>query len=271
VSITTGIPTQEQLRAHLVSSRIAGPVATPRENNLANFARMSNREPLYLFGLQPRGSWTAAEVLAVMVERCGVHADPDHRYGPDTIDPERTIERTEAMSGRLREAARRRERVLVATGHPVGLRPVHTAIARALRAAGCDLVTAATGWQHPDGAEYGGQRGSICYLDDVAMLRGPAGGLEHTHSPLPMQAILAELEAGGEDPPDLVVGDHGWAGAAGQAGIDAVGFADCNDPALFVGEAEGRVLVCVPLDDNLDPTLYAPLTSYLLDRAGLAG
>ena len=68
-----------------------------------------------------------------------------------------------------------------------------------------------------------------------------------------------------------MVADHGWAGAAGQAGIDTVGFADCNDPALFVGEAEGRVLSCVPLDDNVEPRLYAPLTAYLLDRAGLGG
>ena len=45
--------------------------------------------------------------------------------------------------------------------------------------------------------------------------------------------------------------------------------ADCNDPALFVGEAEGRVLSCVPLDDNVAPRHYPPLTAYLLDRAGL--
>jgi hypothetical protein len=48
-----------------------------------------------------------------------------------------------------------------------------------------------------------------------------------------------------------------------------VGFADSNDPALFVAEAEGRLLVCVPLDDNVAPHLYEPLTAYLLERAGL--
>jgi histidinol phosphate phosphatase hisN-like protein len=37
-----------------------------------------------------------------------------------------------------------------------------------------------------------------------------------------------------------------------------------------VGEAEGKVLVSVPLDDNLDPSLYAPVTAYLLAHAGLA-
>ncbi|MDQ1673616.1 MAG: Phosphatase, partial [Frankiaceae bacterium] len=39
-------PTVAELRDQLVASRIAGDVATSRENNLGNFARMSRREPL---------------------------------------------------------------------------------------------------------------------------------------------------------------------------------------------------------------------------------
>ena len=70
-----------------------------------------------------------------------------------------------------------------------------------------------------------------------------------------MRGVLADLQDAGEALPDLVVADHGWAGAAGQAGVTAVGFADCNDPALFVGEAEGLVAVSVPLDDNVPPHL----------------
>jgi hypothetical protein len=264
-------PTREELRAHLVASAIAGDVATPREGNLANFARMSRREPLYLFGLDPAGSWTPAEVLALMAERCGVSPDPAHTFGPDTIDPDRTLDRLDAMADRLRAAAERRDRVFVATGHPIGLRPTHTAVAAALRAAGCTVLTPAAGWRHPAEPAYEDQVGTIGYVDDIAVLVGPRGTPDHTHSPLPMRAVLADLEAAGEAPPDLVVADHGWAGAAGQAGIDAVGFADCNDPALFVGEAEGRVLASVPLDDNVAPHLYAPLTAYLLARAGLPG
>jgi histidinol phosphate phosphatase hisN-like protein len=259
---------REELRAYLVTSRIAGDVATSRQNNLDNFRRMSNREPLYLFGLDPQGVWTSADVLKLMAERCGVSPDPGHTHGTDTINPERTIDRLDALAARLRAAVRRRERVLVATGHPVGMRPTHTAVAHALQAAGCTSISAATGWRHPDDSAYGYQPGAIRFIETVGVLADP-NGLHHTHSPLPMQAILAELDATGQAPPDLVVADHGWAGAAGQAGIDAVGFADCNDPALFVGEAEGRVRVCVPLDDNVAPHLYAPLTAYLLDRAGL--
>jgi len=173
------------------------------------------------------------------------------------------------MAARIGQAASRRERVVVATGHPVGLRPTHTAVAAALREAGCTLLTPAEGWQHPDDAPPFERDRSIGYLGDLAVVKTSDGVPRHTHSPLPMEAILADLRAAGEPPPDLVIADHGWAGAAGQAGIDAVGFADCNDPALFVGEAEGRVLVSVPLDDNVTPSLYAPMTAYLLARAGL--
>jgi hypothetical protein len=268
--VPTPIPTRAELRAHLVASRIAGDVATPREDNLDHFERMSRREPAFLLGLEPAGAWTPVDVLALMAERCGVSPDPGYTAGPDTIEPDRTIERLEALAERVGAAARRRERVLVATGHPVGLRPTHTAVARALRDAGCELLTPAVGWRHPAGTAYGSQYGEVRYLDGVGVLAGPpAGLLHHTHSPLPMRAALAELAAAGQAPPDLVVADHGWAGAAGQHGVDAVGYADCNDPALFVGEAEGRVLVSVPLDDNVAPRLYAPLTAYLLACAGL--
>lgn len=262
--------TRAQLRDHLLRSRIAGDVATTRQNNLANFARMSRREPLYLFGLRPEGAWPVPDVLALMAKRCGIAPDPAHTYGQDTIDPDRTLERLDAMAARIADAAARRERVLVATGHPVGLRPTHAALARALLRAGCVPLTPAAGWVHPPDPAYGGQRGVLRYLDHVGVLSSLDEVPEHTHSPLPMQAALAELRSSGVAPPDLVVADHGWAGAAGQAGVDAVGFADCNDPALFVGEEEGRILVSVPLDDNVAPHLYAPLTAYLLQQAGLA-
>jgi hypothetical protein len=55
--------------------------------------------------------------------------------------------------------------------------------------------------------------------------------------------------------------------------VPTVAFADSNDPGLFVGEAEGKIDVVVPLDDNVTPADYAPLAAYLLanrDKAGLS-
>lgn len=253
------VPSRTELRDHLIRSRIAGEVATSRENNLANFGRMSARDPLYLFGLDPVGSWSPAEVLELMAERVGVRPEPGYTSGIDTIDPDLTLDRLDAMAARLAAAGRRRERVIVATGHPGGVGAIHTETARALHDAGCTLLTPAEGAPLIDQ----GRPRHLRFVGSVAMASS-GGGLAHTHSPVLMEAMLTQLRGAGEPPPDLVVADHGWAGAAGQAGIDAVGYADCNDPALFVGEAEGRVLVSVPLDDNVLPQLYRPLTAYLL-------
>jgi histidinol phosphate phosphatase hisN-like protein len=262
------VPTRDELLEHLAASRIAGHVATSRENNLGNFRKLAERDPKYLFGIEPSGSWTFAEVLALMAERCGLSPDEAYREGVDYIDPERTMLRLEAMAERLREAADLRQQVIVATGHPTGLLAVHLEVARALAAAGCPLLMPAAGWSYEIQRFGWRERREIRYVGGVAMVAGH-GDLRHTHAPTAMVAMLDALRASGDGWPDLVVADHGWAGAAGQAGVDAVGFADSNDPALFVAEAEGKVLVTVPLDDNVPPHLYAPMTAYLLAAAGL--
>lgn len=255
-------PSRDELINYLGETRIAGPVATPRESNLANYRLMSQRDPGYLFGLEPRGEWTFDDVLAVMAQRCGVSPDALVDAGEDTIDPALTVERLEAMAEHLRAVATRRGRVLMATGHPTGLMAVHIEVARALRRAGCTILMPAASWRDVDRAGKSHER-HVRYVLGVGVATQGAN-LLHTHSPLPMQTMLGRLSASGEKLPDLVMADHGFAGAAGRAGVTTVGFADSNDPALFVGEAEGDVGVCVPLDDNVAPHLYAPMTAYLL-------
>jgi Phosphatase len=255
-------PSRDELAAQLVTARIAGAVTTSRENNLANYRRLAARDPGYLFGLQPRGAWGFDDVLALMARRCGVSADPAHEVGEDTIDVELTLDRLDALADRVRAAAQARARVLVATGHPTGLLAVHVELAGGLRAAGCTLLAPEAAWRDGDAQ----RERHIRFLLGVAVASQGAH-LLHTHSPVPMELMLADLERAGEPAPDLVIADHGFAGAAGRAGITTVGFADSNDPALFVGEDEGDVAVCVPLDDNVRPHLYAPMAAYLVRRA----
>ena len=251
------------LRAFLVASRIAGEVDTPRENNLRNAGLMAQGHEHYAFGLVPRRRWTEGEVVAVMVERCGIDPDPLHRSGIDTIDPDLTIAQLERWRARLAEAAARRERVLVATGHPTGVMAIHLRVVAALRAAGADVLAPSHDWSWEwDEPTSRSRPRTVLAVNGVHVL-GCGGELLHTHAAEPMQALLVALDAAGSAPPDLVVADHGWAGVAAEAGLETLGLADCNDPALFVAEHEGKPIVTVPLDDNVLPHLYEPLSAYV--------
>ncbi|MFB4289115.1 phosphatase [Nonomuraea sp. ATR24] len=257
--------TRDELREHLIMSRIAGDVATPRENNLDHYSSLANRDPYYMLGLTFDQPWTYRDVLALMAKAAGVVADPGHRWGQDTIDPERTIDALDAMADRIAAAlSQESPRVLFATGHPTGLLAVHLPLARLAAERGAVLLSPAEGWTY-SGSGFGRPR-RIRYLGDVAML-DDKGAFVHTHDAAPMEHMLAEL---GDDRPDLVIADHGWAGAAGEAGVPTVAFADSNDPGLFVGEAEGKIDVVVPLDDNVLPRYYAPLTERLVTRVSRA-
>ncbi len=253
------------LRAHLVRSGIAGNVATPRENNLRNADLMARGHEDYAFGLVPRRTWTGDEVVGVMAARCGIDADLTRREGADTIDPDLTLAALERWRERLAKAAAGGERVLLATGHPTGVMAIHLQVSTALRAAGAQVLVPALRWTwEEERAEDNRPRPRhVRALNGVHVLaRG--GELLHTHRPEPMRALLAALEGSGEAPPDLVVADHGWAGAAAECGIPTLGLADCNDPALFVAEHEGKPIVTVPLDDNVLPHHYDPLSAYVI-------
>jgi hypothetical protein len=262
-------PSRDELIDHLRKTRIAGEVATPREGNLRHYRELVAGNRRFWLGLELGDRWSEDKVLAVMAERVGVVADPGHLTGQDIIDPELTVAGLDRMAAVLRDTAERRGRVLVATGHPGGLLDVHQAIARALRAAGATVIAIPKGLSAGEGDD--GTSGDVRQFGSVAMLERGAS-LWHTHAPQPMRAILDALAASGRPLPDLVVADHGWAGCAAQRGIRTVAFADSNDPALFLGEAEGTVAVTVPLDDHVeDPQAYEPMTAYLLTAAGLAG
>lgn len=242
------------MREYLVSHRIAGDVDTPRQNNLAALHRLAAGDERTWFGIVPERPYTFEELLGIMVARCGIDPDLDHVSGPDTIDPDLTVDRLDAMRERIAKAARDRETVFVATGHPAGVLAIHLPVAQALHHAGCELLTPSPGARF----EYAGRTRQLRYVGGVAVL-SHHGELNHTHSAIPMRWLLDEGLR-----PGLVLADHGWAGAAAQAGLDVACFADCNDPALFAGAEEGKVGVVVPLDDNVLPHLYQPLADHLL-------
>ncbi|MCW5253088.1 phosphatase [Streptomyces sp. SHP 1-2] len=265
------------LREYLVAARLAGVVGTSREAGLRSYRLFAARDPRALIGIDPRRDWTQPELLRLMADRCGVPADPRHTSGPDTIDPDRTVAALDAFAVRLAVAAERRAPVLLGTGHPGPLLGFYAALAGALSAAGCAVLTPAHGRRIDILTRFGLRTHVLEYVRGVASVRVPgterSGGEPgaHAHSPLPVRTALdAAAEAGGPLP-ELVIGDHGWVCGAGQLGFEAMGPADTDDPALFVGEEEGAVAVAVPLEDGARPECYRPLARYVLARAGLPG
>ncbi|GGU64465.1 hypothetical protein GCM10010211_32100 [Streptomyces albospinus] len=264
------------LRAHLIEARLAGTIATMREKSLRRYRLFSARDPRVLLGLDPEGDWAFDEVLGLMGQECGVSVDPAHTSGPDVIDPDRTIAALDRFADRVGAAARRRVPVLLGTGHPHRLLEFYATLADALSSAGCPVLTPAYGHRVDIATRFGVRTRVLDYVRGVALMRetgvrGAAGtGGVHTHSPLPVRTALDAAAATAGPLPGLVIGDHGWVCGAGQLGIEAIGLADTDDPALFVGRAEGRVSAVVPLDDGVGAVHYRPLTLYVLNRAGLS-
>ncbi|MFF2844702.1 phosphatase [Streptomyces sp. NPDC058001] len=264
------------LRAHLLAARLAGPVATSREESLRSYRLFAARDPRVLLGLDPEWNWGQRDVMALMADKCGVSDDPRLTTGHDVIDPERTLAALDAFAERLGVAGARREPVLIGTGHPHRLLGFYAALAGALSAAGCPVLTFAQGGCVDITTRFGLRTYNLDYVRGVALVREPGARGDasetgaHTHSPLPVRTVLGAAADAGGPLPGLVVGDHGWVCGAGQLGFDAMGLADTDDPALFVGEAEGQVSVVVPLDDAVRSDYYRPLTRYVLNRACLS-
>ncbi len=255
---------RDELTDHLVATRLSGSVATSIDSCLTNCARFARGDPDTTFGLS---DWTRLSYkdTVALLESCGVVlggalVEHEHRSEPAYIDPEATRAGIEQHGRFLAELAAAQARVLLATGHAFALLPHYTAIARALAAAGCAIVRPVDGEGLPVRTPEG-RRARIRYYDGVGTLAYD-GALHHTHRPDYMEVMLDAL--GGADGVDAVVADHGFAGAAVEAGIPTISIADANDPGLPIAQARGRTEGVLIIDDGLRPDVYRPVTEAML-------
>ncbi|MDP9021877.1 MAG: phosphatase, partial [Actinomycetota bacterium] len=102
----------------------------------------------------------------------------------------------------------------------------------------------------------------IRFLDGVTCAWS-GGELMHTHRSGLAEAMLDELERQRRNP-DLVLADHGYAGAAVERRLPTLSIADVNDPALMLAQARGRTDAVLPIDDNLAHRSFEPVTAAVL-------
>jgi Phosphatase len=240
--------TNEELAEALLAGRVAGPTTSHDRHNVRwKIRRLVAEEPDLQFGLTGLDGYAEHEVLSLVGDAAGFDPDPLLHDDPVPIDPWRVLASMAEAGRRLAQAAERGERVVVATGHPTGLILLSQAVAELLEDQGAKLLRPAEGltWQE------GHRRREIRYFHGVAVLTDRASAL-HTHRPDAMERMLQEAR------PELVYADHGFAGAAIEAGVETISVADINDPALMVAKAQGRTDIVVVMDDNVRPDDYWP-------------
>ena len=241
---------REELVEGLLSGAVAGlEVSHPLDNVLRNIRLLHEGDPDKQFGMTGLQTLEPDEILGLVGRAAGFEPDPNATTGPVPVDPQLVLDACGDAGDRFAEAIRRRERVILATGHPVGLAHLYIEVGRLLHAGGATIVEPADGitWREIDRPH----PWQIRYLDGVAMLTDEASA-RHTHSGDAMSRMLDDLT------PDLVFADHGFAGAAIERGVETVSIADVNDPALLVARAQGRTRTVIVMDDNVAPQAYWP-------------
>lgn len=249
-------------RDDLVEGLLAGAVAGlevshPLDNVLRNIRLLHEGDPDKQFGMTGLQGLDPDEVLRLVGHASGFEPDPTARRGPVPVDPELVLDACAAVGDRLADAVVGGERVVLATGHPVGLAHLYIEIGRLLRAGGASVLEPADGATWRDGDRH--HPWQIRYLEGVAMLTDKASA-RHTHRGDAMERMLDEQT------PDLVFADHGFAGAAIERGVETLSIADVNDPALLVAQAQGRTRTVVVMDDNVAPQAYWPCLQAIATR-----
>jgi hypothetical protein len=244
-------PTLASSRAALVEAGVTGPHKShSRHNVIGKIRAIVEADTDDSFGLSGLDRYSAHEVLDFVSQLMGCFNDIDATEGFDHIEPSRTLAGIVAAARRLHESARRGERLFAATGHPTGMLECYIRIADAYRRAGGSVVRLK---EDENLSRSRGRHVEVRYVGGVGCV-ADWGALRHTHSPAAMEALLQNGRR-----PDVVLGDHGFAGAALERNIPTIAIMDINDPALAVAWAEGKDVVIVPLDDNRRPGAYEPM------------
>jgi len=214
------------------------------ENNLYKIGLLLEQDESNTFGMEDLlRDVSFGEAYDAVAHQIGNPPDREENPGRGCIDPARTATGLIEAGERIEAVAGSGGRLIFATGHPGALILYYLGLARWTQELGGEVLTVQTRGLYQRGV-------SLDWAESVATL-GDGASLFHTHNPEPMRDVLRQTGA-----VDLVVADHGFAGAAISAGLPTVVVMDTNDPAFAVVAGRGTDVTVVPMDDN------RPLNSY---------
>ena len=238
-------PLAAQHAERLLDAGVAGTCTSHgAENNLYKIGLLLEHDASNTFGMEELLRDVGfEEAYDAVTDQIGNPPDREENPGRGCIDPARTAAGLVEAGERIGRVARAGGRLLFATGHPGAMILYYLGLAQWAEELGGEVVTVQTRGRYQKGI-------SLDWAGPVGTL-GDGASLFHTHDPDPMRDVLGQA-----GPIDLVVADHGFAGAAIAAGVPTVVVMDTNDPAFAVVAARGADVTVVPMDDN------RPLNSY---------
>jgi hypothetical protein len=238
---------RDAARRRIEECRLAG--QDTRHNRAANLQAIQHvvdHDSHYTWDIQGVDDFSFDEILGTISGITGCSSDPTVTAGGGYISPNATLRALEAASGKIASVARRGGSFLLGTGHPGSLLFFYIELARLIREWGGQIRQPARGENVPPNQELG-------YIDGVAVTTDRAS-LMHTHGHRAMDVMIEQASR-----VDLVVADHGYAGAAINAGIPVIAVMDTNDPALAMAHHLGADVLIIPMDDNRPLGAYLPV------------
>jgi hypothetical protein len=244
-------PRQASPRSRVVRSHVAGRHDRLGRSELHSvMRRVLSGDPATMLGLERFEGADLPELRAVTAEVWGWNSDEP----VVSIEPDRVLTGLVAARDRVVDVARRGGRILVATGRPASLLPLHQHLARLTLEAGGHLLDS-------------GEAGPIAAAGRASVRLWWLGGV----------AVLTDGDVLLADPgveaidellftvpfPDLVVADRGFAGGALRAGIEVVALADLDALALGVAASRGLPVTVVPMHERRPASAYTALEPLL--------
>ena len=215
------------------------------ENNLYKIGLLLEHDDSNTFGMEDLlRDVDFEEAYDAVTRRIGNPPDREENPGRGCIDPARTAAGLVEAGERIEAVAGSGGRLIFATGHPGALILYYLGLAGWAQELGGDVLSVETRGLYERGV-------SLDWAESVATL-GDGASLFHSHDSEPMRDVLRQTRT-----VDLVVADHGFAGAAIAAGVPTVVVMDTNDPAFAVVAGRGADVTVVPMDDNRPLNAYA--------------
>jgi hypothetical protein len=250
-----------ELEEYLLAHGFSGDI--PQNNGHKNWLaikRLVKGDSFYTFGIKRiedaahNHEISAKQIRDIMIESSGITIQRFSHKGAGHFSSGIVSQQLIKAIVDIKRLAQEGKTIAFATGHPGAMTGLMNELALWAENLGAKIAV----------TEYSLVVDGRLRLDMIGRVLLPSDNCSAAHShDFKMMEKFLELH-----PTDLVVADHGFAGAALNLEIPTIGFYDTDDPALPLARYLSLPILAVPINDNCYNADGAALARYLIERFG---